>query len=122
MVGILAVARTLTRYWHQRATSLRAEPRIVFMSNGHDGAANAYADMLRAAVEALIRVWRDETMEQLRGGRRQWVDWANQVVQWSNSGPDSLAFAATLSASLLHRRHRVTDVNLYLPASVAETS
>jgi malonyl-CoA reductase/3-hydroxypropionate dehydrogenase (NADP+) len=36
-------------------------PRIVFMSNGSDEAGNTYADILRAGVEQLVRVWRDES-------------------------------------------------------------
>ena len=122
LVGALAIARTLTRYWHERAATLRTGPRIVFVSNGDDGGTNAYADLLRAATEELIRVWRDETMEQHRAGRREWVEWGNQVVRWSNREAESLAFAAGQAARLIYSPRRIRQVNLYLPESIVEAT
>jgi malonyl-CoA reductase / 3-hydroxypropionate dehydrogenase (NADP+) len=120
--GALAVARALTRYWHGRGDALRLNPRVVFLSNPDDGAGNAYADMLRAATEQLIRVWRDETMEQTRSGARRWVEWGNQIIRWSNREAEGLPFAAGQAARLLYSPRRIRQVNLYLPDSIVEAT
>ena len=122
LTGALAIARALTRYWHGRGGDLRLNPRVVFMSNPDDGAGNAYADMLRAATEELIRVWRDETAEQARAGARRWVEWGNQIVRWSNREAESLPFAAGQAARLLYSPRRIRQVNLYLPQSIVEAT
>jgi malonyl-CoA reductase/3-hydroxypropionate dehydrogenase (NADP+) len=48
-----------TAHWSDAADGAR--PRAVFLTNGSDGGANAYNDVLRAATEELVRVWRDES-------------------------------------------------------------
>jgi malonyl-CoA reductase / 3-hydroxypropionate dehydrogenase (NADP+) len=122
LAGALAIARALTRYWGARGEMLRLNPRTVFLSNGTDGEGNAYGDMIRAATEELIRVWRDETMEQVRAGTRRWVEWGNQIVRWSNAEAEALPFAAGQAARLLYSPRRIRQVNLYLPDSIAEAT
>jgi malonyl-CoA reductase/3-hydroxypropionate dehydrogenase (NADP+) len=122
LAGALAIARALTRYWATRGEALRLNPRTIFLSNADDGAGNAYADLLRAATEQLIRIWRDETMEQMRSGTRRWVEWGNQIIRWSNREAEALPFAAGQAARLLYSPRRIRQVNLYLPDSIAEAT
>jgi malonyl-CoA reductase / 3-hydroxypropionate dehydrogenase (NADP+) len=122
LTGALAIARALTRYWATRGDALRLNPRTIFLSNADDGKGNAYADLLRAATEELIRIWRDETAEQVRGGTRRWVEWGNQIIRWSNHEAEALPFAAGQAARLLYSPRRIRQVNLYLPDSIAEAT
>lgn len=121
LVGTMAIARALTRGW-QGGVGLKKSPRVVFLSNGDDGAGNTYADVLRAATEELCRVWRDESEEQQRAGERAQVEWSNQVIRWSNRDAEDVPFAAGQTARLLFTRRRVRQVNLYLPASIVEAT
>lgn len=52
----MALVCALTRLWAER-TRPEMLLRVVFLSNGDDGHGNVYADVLRAAVEELCRVW-----------------------------------------------------------------
>jgi malonyl-CoA reductase / 3-hydroxypropionate dehydrogenase (NADP+) len=119
--GAIAVARKLSRYWKER-TDLKQEPRIVFLTNGSDGGANAWANLLRAAMEELIRVWRDESEVDVRLGRRQFPEWGNQIIRYDNSEAENLPFTAGHTARLLFKEQRIRQVNLYLPSSIAEAS
>jgi malonyl-CoA reductase/3-hydroxypropionate dehydrogenase (NADP+) len=121
LVGMLAIGRALTRAW-QSGQGLKASPRVVFLSNGDDGVGNTYADVLRAAVEELCRVWRDETEEQHRAGERAYVEWSNQVIRWGNRDAEDVPFAAGQAARLLFTRRRIRQVNLYLPTSIVEAT
>ncbi|MES2525148.1 MAG: SDR family oxidoreductase [Gemmatimonadota bacterium] len=121
LVGMLTLARALTRVWRGE-TTLRSAPRVVFLSNGDDDAGNVYGDVLRAAAEQLCRVWRDESAEQERGGDRRFVEWSNQIVRWSSRDPEALPFAAGQAARLLYTRRHIRQVNLYLPTSVHEAT
>lgn len=121
LVGMMALARGLTRLWED-GHGLRTSPRIVFLSNGDDGHANAYADVLRAAVEELCRVWRDESEEQQRSGDRAYIEWSNQIVRWGTRDAEEVPFAAGQAARLLFTRRRIRQVNLYLPQSIVEAT
>ena len=118
LVGMMTLARALTRLW--AAAPLRAAPRVVFLSNGDDGHGNSYGDVLRAATEELCRVWRDESGEQERAGERAFVEWSNQIIRWGNRDAEDVPFAAGQAARLLFTRGRISEVNLYLPASIDE--
>jgi hypothetical protein len=48
--------------------------------------------------------------------------WSNQIVRWSNEEPDEVRFAAGQAARLLFTPRRIRQVNLYLPASIAEAT
>ncbi|WP_310496085.1 SDR family NAD(P)-dependent oxidoreductase, partial [Sandarakinorhabdus sp.] len=97
--GSIAVARTLSRYW--RGAALDADPRFVFVTNGDDGAGNSYANVLRAAIEELIRVWRDESGVSVAHARRARAEWGNQIIRYSNAETECLSFAAGQAARLL---------------------
>ena len=119
--GAIAVARKLSRYWKER-TDLQQEPRFVFLTNGSDGGANAWANLLRAAMEELIRVWRDESEVDVKLGRRRFPEWGNQIIRYDNTEAENLPFTAGHTARLLFKEQRIHQVNLYLPASIVEAS
>ncbi|MCU0969900.1 MAG: SDR family NAD(P)-dependent oxidoreductase [Rubrivivax sp.] len=122
--GAIAVARKLSRYWKERSDLVR-EPRFVFLTNGHDGSAegsNAWSDLLRAAMEELIRVWRDESEVDVRLGRRRFPEWGNQIIRFENAETENLPFTAGHTARLLYKDQRIDQINLYVPASIVEAS
>lgn len=119
--GAISVARKLSRYWRGR-DDLIDEPRFVFVTNGSDGGANSWANLLRAAVEELIRVWRDESEVDVRLGRRRFHEWGNQLVRYENAETENLPFSAGHIARLLFKEQRIRQINLYLPTSIAEAS
>ncbi|MCU0976540.1 MAG: SDR family NAD(P)-dependent oxidoreductase [Steroidobacteraceae bacterium] len=121
LCGAISVARELTRFWQSTAPRNSA-PRAVFVSNGDDGAGNVYADILRAAIEELIRIWRDESEVQVRGGDRAATEWSNQILRWSNPEDESLPFAAGQAARLLFLKRRIPQICLYVPVSIAEAT
>ena len=122
LAGALAVARALALHWGGGAPGGSTRPRVVFLTNGSDGAGNAYADVLRAATEELVRVWRDESEGDHAAGRLPCAVWGNQIVRWSNEEDEGARFAAGQAARLLFTRRRIRQVNLYLPASIAEAT
>ena len=123
--GAIAVARKLSRYWKERRDLLQ-EPRFVFVTNGPagegDAASVAWANLLRSAMEELIRVWRDESEVDVRLGRRAFREWGNQIIRYDNNEAESLPFTAGHAARLLFKEQRIRQVNLYLPTSIVEAS
>ena len=120
LAGAMALARALTRYWAQ--APLARTPRFVMLTNDHDGAHDAWADLLRSAMEELARVWRDETTVDAKQGRRSHAAWGNQVIRYTNRERENLRFAAGQAARLLYTDRRIRPVNLYLPASIVEAT
>jgi malonyl-CoA reductase/3-hydroxypropionate dehydrogenase (NADP+) len=121
LCGVLCVGRELTRFWNEHAPQGSA-PRAVFMSNGDDGWGNAYADILRASVEELVRVWRDESELQVAAGDRAAVEWSNQIVRWTNPEDETLPFAAGQAARLLFLKRKLPQISLYVPQSIADAT
>jgi malonyl-CoA reductase / 3-hydroxypropionate dehydrogenase (NADP+) len=121
LTGAIALARTLSRYWGAR-TDLTRNPRFIMMTNGSDGTYNSFADMLRGALEALTRVWRDETKVDVRHGRRQWIEWGNQIIRYGNTEPENRRFAAGQAARLIFTDRRIPQVNLYMPKSIVKAT
>ena len=117
----IAVARTLSRYW-KRQTDLLQDPRFVFVSNGDDGARNYYANVLRAALEELIRIWRDESAVDAAHGRRARAEWGSQIIRYTNTEPECLSFAAGQAARILLKERKIEPINLYLPASIGDAT
>ncbi len=119
--GAIAVARTLSRYWKRQPTLLQ-DPRFVFVSNASDGTGDRYAAMLRAALEELTRIWRDESVVDHAHGRRAQKEWGNQIVRYTNAEAEGLAFAGGQAARIVLKERRITPVNLYLPESIEEAT
>lgn len=121
LCGAVAIARELTRFW-RTAAPRGSYPRTVFMSNGTDGRDNAYADILRAAMEELVRVWRDESEMQVKMKARKVVEWSNQMIRWSNDEEEGLPFAASHAARLMYTKRKINQVNLYVPSSIGDAT
>jgi len=121
LAGAIGIARELSRLWHRLAPA-GVSPRIIFMSNGSDVASNTYADILRAGIEQLVRVWRDESATQVDAGDRLALEWSNQILRWSNSEEHGLLFAGAQAARLLFTKRRVPQVNLYMPAAIVDAT
>ncbi len=119
--GNIAIARTLSRYW-KRHDSLVQEPRFVFMTNRTDGAGDIYNNLLRAATEQIIRIWRDESMTDVKHGRRRQAEWGNQIVRFSNDEPENAPFAAGQAARIVLKENRIREVTLYIPPSIGEAT
>lgn len=116
--GVIALASQLQRHWQQYATSYpEGTPRVLFLTNGDDGQGNLFADMLRSAVEELVRNWRHESkFDTAKYGHRQ--IWANQIIRYVNGEPGSLDFAASWAAKLINSDRQIDEINLYLPEQV----
>ncbi len=121
IAGSIAMARTLTRYW-QGQPGLMQPPRFVFLSNRTDGAGDRFNNILRAATEQLIRVWRDESEADVKTGRRRLAEWGNQIVRFTNDEPENGPFTAGHAARIVLKESRVREVTLYLPASIGEAT
>ena len=121
LVGAMALARTLSRYWKRHGSLLQA-PRFIFMSNASDGKDNVYANVLRAAIEQLIRIWRDESEIDVAHGRRRQGEWGNQIVRFSNAESENIRFAAGHAARVLIKESKIAEVTLYVPRSIGEAT
>lgn len=119
--GAIALARSLSRYWKRHDTLLQ-DPRFVFLSNPSDRRGNAYANILRSALEQLVRIWRDESETDVAQGRRRQQEWGNQVIRWGNEEPENLRFAAGHTARILLKESKVREVTLYVPQSIGEAT
>ena len=128
----IAIAQALTRYWIGRP-DLVHEPRFVFLTNGSDNPEgvesddpsfvhNAWANIMRSAIEELIRVWRDESEVDRKLGRCRFPEWGNQIIRYDNTEPENLRFAAGQAARLLFTERRIRQLNLYLPVSIVEAT
>lgn len=119
--GAVAVARTLDRYW-QQTHDLPGDPRVLFITNADDGAGNGWADVHRAAVEELLRVWRDEARVATAQGKTPRALWGNQIVRFGNAETENRDFAAGHAARLLLGGRQVDPINLHIPASIAKAT
>jgi malonyl-CoA reductase/3-hydroxypropionate dehydrogenase (NADP+) len=130
--GAVAIAKQLAQYWQQVRIAPEVvvpEPRVIFLSNGDDGRGNMYADLLRAGIEQLIRVWRheaalDATRMQADAAETRPLApvWANQIVRYVNDEDESLEFACAWAARLLLSQRQVEAINLYLPEAITATT
>ncbi len=121
LAGSIALARTLSRYWKANDNLLQ-EPRFLFVTNPSDGQGNVYAQMLRAATEQLIRIWRDESEVDVAHGRRRQTEWGNQIVRFGNTEAENIRFTAGHAARILLKESKIREVTLYVPASIGEAT
>lgn len=119
--GNIAIARTLSRYW-KRHDNLLQPPRFVFLSNRTDGQGNITNQLLRAATEQLIRIWRDESEIDVKQGRRRQTEWGNQIIRFSNDEAENGRFAAGHAARIVLKENKIREVTLYLPANIGEAT
>ena len=121
LAGSIALARTLSRYW-KRNDNLLQEPRFVFLTNPSDGQGDVYGQMLRAATEQLIRIWRDESEVDVAHGRRRQAEWGNQIIRFSNTEAENIRFTAGHAARILLKENKIREVTLYVPTSIGEAT
>ena len=121
LVGAIALARTLTRYWKLHDTLLQS-PRFVFLSNATDGKGDVFANVLRAATEQLARIWRDESAVDVAHGRRRQAEWGNQIVRFNNDEPENIRFSAGHAARVLMKESKIAEVTLYVPRNIGEAT
>ena len=121
IAGNMALARTMSRYW-KRHDNLMQEPRFVFITNTSDGAGDIYANMLRAANEQLIRIWRDESSIDTSHGRRRQAEWGNQIVRFTNSEAENIRFTAGHAARILLKERKIQEITLYVPGNIGEAT
>lgn len=119
LVGGIAVARSLARYWRGHE-GLPSAPRCVFMTNPGDARGNSFAGLLSAGMTQLIRVWRDEERVQSGNAETAHAVWSNQIVRTTNTESENTAFAAGHATRVLFREQRIAEIDLKLPASIAE--
>lgn len=129
IVGATALAHYLARYWETHSkppfTLPTFAPRVIFLSNGDDGRGNVYADMLRASIEQLIRVWRHEAeldVARTGGDKPSKPLWAAQVIRYVNNEQVGLDYASAWVAKLLNSARRIEEINLYVPRNIALTT
>jgi malonyl-CoA reductase / 3-hydroxypropionate dehydrogenase (NADP+) len=121
LAGNMALARTMSRYW-KRHDNLLQEPRFVFVSNASDGRGDIYANMLRAANEQLIRIWRDESEIDTAHGRRRQAEWGNQIVRFTNTEAENIRFTAGHAARILLKESKLAEITLYVPGNIGEAT
>lgn len=121
IVAPVAFASTLAEYL-RRWETLERPPAITFVSNPHDGHANRFNDVHRAAVEQMIRVWRSEEEREVGLGRRRFACNPNQIVRFDNTEPDNLTFVTDWSATLTNRVRVMDPINLWVPSSIARAT
>ncbi|MEM1134025.1 MAG: SDR family oxidoreductase [Pseudomonadota bacterium] len=119
LVGSIAVARSLARYWRGH-DGLQSAPRVVFMSNPGDQRGNSYSKLLAAGLAQLIRVWRDEEQVQAKNGETGHAVWSNQIIRSTNFEAENTQFAAGHATRVLFREQHIAEINLRLPASISE--
>ncbi len=120
--GAVAIASHLARFWRENDQVLTEVPKVIFVTNPWDGNGNVFAEIYRAGVEQLIRVWRHEDEIDVAAGRKKWGVWANQVVRYSNLESENRSFAAAWAAKLLNGDRRIKEINLYLPEKITDAT
>ncbi|MEM6531469.1 MAG: SDR family NAD(P)-dependent oxidoreductase [Myxococcota bacterium] len=98
--------------------SLRRAPAVTFVTNPDDGRGNRLNEIKRAAVEELIRVWRDEEAHAVENGERRFQCLPNQIVRFDNHESDNLAFSADWAATLANRVRKMDPINLWVPKRI----
>ncbi|EED32491.1 short-chain dehydrogenase/reductase SDR [gamma proteobacterium NOR5-3] len=93
-------------------------PALTYVTNPTDGHGDYLNEVKRAAIEALIRIWRHEDRQMRKKGERQWAMLPNQLVRYDNDEEDNLTFTADWAATLTNRVRRMDPINLWVPESI----
>lgn len=97
---------------------LEEAPAMTYVTNSSDGHGDLFNDINRAAIEALIRIWRHEDQQMKNKGERDWAVLPNQLVRYDNDETDNLVFSADWAATLTNRVRRMDSINLWVPESI----
>ena len=98
--------------------TLQEAPALTYVTNPSDGRGDYLNEVKRAAIEAMIRIWRHEDRQMLDRGERDWAVLANQIVRYDNREDDNLTFTADWAATLTNRVRRMDPINLWVPESI----
>lgn len=93
-------------------------PAMTYITNPTDGHGDYLNEVKRAAIEALIRIWRHEDRTMRKKGERDWAVLANQIVRYDNDEEDNLTFTADWAATLTNRVRRMDPINLWVPENI----
>ncbi|MEM7674859.1 MAG: SDR family oxidoreductase, partial [Myxococcota bacterium] len=117
IVSPVAFASALSRYLDRWGT-LKKAPALTYVTNATDGHGNYMNEVKRAAIEAMIRIWRHEDETLNNKGERNWAMLPNQLVRFDNTEDDNLAFSTDWAATLTNRVRRMDAINLWVPESI----
>ncbi|WP_129633458.1 SDR family NAD(P)-dependent oxidoreductase [Candidatus Oscillochloris fontis] len=130
--SMIVMASRLARFWQQATLapgSMPFQPRVLFITNPDDGQGNLYAEMLRAGVEQLCRVWRHEAQSDYARLRQTHEQpplirpvWANQLVRFANREQENLEYCCAWVAKILLSERTIEELNLYLPHQIGSTT
>ncbi len=120
LVGAVAIARTLARYWKNNDARLLVPPRFVYMTNASDGLDDIYNQMLSAGMEQLIKIWRDEARVDAENGRVQHPVWGNQIIRYTNRQDENARFAAGHATRIIFKQQKIGEISLQLPTNIGE--
>ncbi len=117
IVAPVAFASALARnfaHWYGKCDA----PAITYVTNPSDRHGNLMNEVIRAAIEALIRIWRHEDETLVARGDIGWAVLPNQLVRFDSEGDDNLAFSADWAATLTNRVRRMDPINLWVPENI----
>ncbi|MCU0256088.1 MAG: SDR family NAD(P)-dependent oxidoreductase, partial [Vicinamibacterales bacterium] len=121
IVAPVAIASSLSAEFKRLQRGLKEPPAITFVTNRDDRAGNAFAEIARAGVEALMRVWRHEDEHDVSVGRRRFAVAPNQVIRF-RSEEDDLAFTVDWALTLANRVRRMDALNLWVPQRIGRAT
>lgn len=119
LVGALAAARTLARYWNA-ADGLLQAPRVLYITNASDGEGDRFSRIHAAAVTQLIRIWRDEARVIAKQTGAEHAIWGNQIIRHTNAEEENTPFAAGHAARAVFGQQKIADIDLRLPQKIGE--
>jgi malonyl-CoA reductase/3-hydroxypropionate dehydrogenase (NADP+) len=119
IVGTLAVASSLAKFFVEEQDKLREAPRVVFISSPAYGR-SVYHDILRAANEELIRIWRDEAATLKAQGKQKFEIVAHQLLRFTQKEENNFNLTAGFALELLNTAKKLEEINLYLPTYVEQ--
>lgn len=121
LVGPIALASALARYVASDEQN-RPSPAVTFVTNPDDGHGNRLNEIKRAAVEAMIRIWRYEEHHEIDKGDWGWDNVPNQLVRYDNNDAYNLAFSADWTATLNNGVRKMDAINLWVPKNIARAT
>ncbi|MFN3393036.1 MAG: SDR family NAD(P)-dependent oxidoreductase, partial [Candidatus Thermochlorobacter sp.] len=121
IVGSLAVASSLAKFFVEEQDKLREAPRVIFISSPAYGR-SVYHDILRAANEELIRIWRDESEVLKAQGKQKFEVVAYQLLRFTQKEENNFNLTAGFALEILNTAKKLEEINLYLPTYVEQPS
>ncbi len=115
ITGSIAIVSSLTEFFAQEQDQLKEPPRVVFVSSPSYGR-SVYHDILRAANEELIRIWRHEEDVFKSQGQRKYGIVAHQLLRYTHKDDNNFDLACGFVLELLYTSKKLEPINLYLPS------